>query len=97
MLPFCLLEEPLQVVGLEELCDRRALDQDGEGDDGERHVDDQGLVDSGTGLPSGSGDVPHEETLQSTAKTLGVALGVRRTRLDEAITVGQVIEIALAE
>ena len=29
----CLLEEPLQVRGLEELCDGRALDQDGEGDD----------------------------------------------------------------
>ena len=54
-------------------------------------------IDSGTGLPSGSGDVPHEETFQSMAKTLGVALGVRRTRLDEAITGDQVIEMALAE
>jgi hypothetical protein len=53
-------------------------------------------IDSGTGLASASGDIPHEETFESMAKTLGVALGVPRTRLDEAITGGQVIESALA-
>ena len=53
-------------------------------------------IDSGTGRASASGDIPHEETFQSMAKTLGVALGVPRTRLDEAISGGQVIESALA-
>ena len=53
-------------------------------------------IDSGTGRASASGDLPHEETFQSMAKTLGAALGVSRTRLDEAITGGRVIESALA-
>ena len=53
-------------------------------------------IDSATGRASASGNVPHEETFQSMAKTLGVALGVSRTRLDEAITGGQVIDTALA-
>lgn len=53
-------------------------------------------IDSGTGRASASGDIPHEETFQSMAKTLGVALGVPRTRLDETITGGKVIESALA-
>jgi uncharacterized protein (DUF1501 family) len=52
-------------------------------------------IDSGTGRASASGDIAHEETFQSMAKTLGVALGVPRTRLDEAITGGKVIETAL--
>ena len=53
-------------------------------------------IDSATGRASASGDIPHEETFQSMAKTLGVALGVPRTRLDEAISGGKVIETALA-
>ncbi len=53
-------------------------------------------IDSGTGMGSDSGDIPHEETFQSMAKTLGVALGVSRTRLEEAIAGGTVIESALA-
>ncbi len=52
-------------------------------------------IDSATGRASASGNIPHEETFQSMAKTLGVALGVPRTRLDEAITGGQVIDSAL--
>ncbi len=53
-------------------------------------------IDSATGRASASGNIPHEETFQSMAKTLGVALGVPRTRLDEAITGGQAIDSALA-
>ena len=53
-------------------------------------------IESATGRASASGDVPHEETFQSMARTLGVALGVSRTRLDEAITGGKVIESALS-
>jgi uncharacterized protein (DUF1501 family) len=52
-------------------------------------------IDSSTGRNSPDGDIPHEETFQSMAKTLGVALGVPRTRLDEAINGGRVIETAL--
>ncbi len=53
-------------------------------------------IESATGRASASGDIPHEETFQSMAKTLGVVLGVPRARLDEAITGGKVIEPALA-
>lgn len=53
-------------------------------------------IDSGSGNASASGDIPHEETFQSMAKTLGAALGVSRTQLDETITGGKVIENALA-
>ncbi len=53
-------------------------------------------IDSSTGRASPSGDIPHEETFQTMAKTLGVALGVDRARLDEAIEGGQVLEPALA-
>ena len=53
-------------------------------------------IDSGTGRASATGDIPHEATFESMAKTLGVALGVPRTRLDEAISGGTVIETALA-
>lgn len=53
-------------------------------------------IDSSSGNASASGDIPHEETFQSMAKTLGAALGVSRTQLDETITGGQVIENALA-
>ncbi|MGB5696904.1 MAG: hypothetical protein WBM46_14690 [Polyangiales bacterium] len=53
-------------------------------------------IDSATGRASASGNIPHEETFQSMAKTLGVALGVPRARLEEAITGGTVIETALA-
>jgi len=53
-------------------------------------------IDSASGQASPSGDVPHEETFQSMAKTLGVALGVPRIRLDEAISGGRVIESALS-
>ena len=52
-------------------------------------------IESATGRASASGDIPHEETFQSMAKTLGVALGVPRARLDEAIEGGKVIEPAL--
>jgi len=52
-------------------------------------------IDSSTGAASPSGDIPHEETFQTMAKTLGVALGVDRGRLDEAIEGGQVLEPAL--
>lgn len=53
-------------------------------------------IDSSTGRASASGDIPHEETFQSMAKTLGVALGVPRPRLDEAIIGGKVIDSALS-
>ncbi|MEM9727433.1 MAG: DUF1501 domain-containing protein [Myxococcota bacterium] len=53
-------------------------------------------IDSNSGNASASGDIPHEETFQSMAKTLGAALGVSRTQLDETITGGKVIENALA-
>ena len=53
-------------------------------------------IDSATGRASESGDIPHEETFQSMAKTLGVGLGVSRERLDEAIEGGRVLEPALA-
>ena len=53
-------------------------------------------IDPSTGRGSASASIPHEETFQSMAKTLGVALGVPRTRLDEAITGGRVVEAALA-
>ncbi|MEM7435144.1 MAG: DUF1501 domain-containing protein [Myxococcota bacterium] len=52
-------------------------------------------IDSSSGNAAPSGDIPHEETFQSMAKTLGVALGVTRERLDEAITGGKVIESAV--
>jgi uncharacterized protein (DUF1501 family) len=52
-------------------------------------------IESSTGRNSASGDIPHEETFQSMAKTLGVALGVPRARLDEAVEGGKVIEPAL--
>lgn len=53
-------------------------------------------IDSASGRASASGDIAHEETFESMAKTLGVALGVPRTRLDEAISGGRVVEPALA-
>ena len=53
-------------------------------------------IDSSSGNASPSGDIPHEETFQSMAKTLGVALGVSPARLDEVITGGKVIDSALA-
>lgn len=53
-------------------------------------------IDSSSGNASASGDVPHEETFQSMAKTLGVVLGVSPTRLDEVITGGKVINSALS-
>ncbi len=52
-------------------------------------------IESSSGRASASGDIPHEQTFQSMAKTLGVALGVPRSRLDEAIDGGKVIETAL--
>jgi hypothetical protein len=52
-------------------------------------------TDSATGRASASGNISHEETFQSMGKTLGVAPGVPRTRLEEVITGGQVIETAL--
>jgi len=37
-----LFQQSLQVLGLEELCDRRTLNQDREGHDGEGHFGDHG-------------------------------------------------------
>jgi hypothetical protein len=52
-------------------------------------------IDSTTGA-GGAGDIPYEETLGAAGKTLGVALGVSRERMDEILPVGKVVESALA-
>ncbi len=50
---------------------------------------------TGAGVPEDGGDIPFDETFQSMAKTLGVALGVEQGYLDENITGGRVIAPAL--
>lgn len=54
---------------------------------------------TGAGVPlemTGPDVIPFEQSLESTAKTLGVALGIPRDYLDTEITTGQVIEAALS-
>ena len=51
-------------------------------------------IDSVTGAPGG--DIPFEETLGSMGKTLGVALGIPRDRMDAAVKLGRPVEAALA-
>ena len=52
-------------------------------------------IDSATGVGAEAGDIKHEETLASFGKTLGAALGVPRDVIDEAVTVGKVVDAAL--
>jgi hypothetical protein len=53
-------------------------------------------IDSATGRPmDGGGDVPYEETLGAVGKTIGAAVGVSASKLDEAITSGKTIPAAL--
>ncbi len=51
-------------------------------------------INSTTG--SAGGDIPFEETLGSMAKTLGLALGISRERMDAAVKLGRPVEAALA-
>jgi hypothetical protein len=56
----------------------------------------QGL-DSTTGAPTDSGDVPFDDTLAAAGKTLGAALGVDPAVLDDQITQGKIVTAALAK
>ncbi|MEP7126864.1 MAG: hypothetical protein ABJE95_38390 [Byssovorax sp.] len=53
-------------------------------------------IDSSTGLAADKGDVTTTETLESTGKTLGAALGVEVATLEARITGGKIIKAALA-
>ena len=52
-------------------------------------------IDSNTGLPATSGDVPPETSLESAGKTLGAALGFSRELLDRRIISGKIVKAAL--
>ncbi|MEM6559690.1 MAG: hypothetical protein AAF605_07885 [Myxococcota bacterium] len=52
-------------------------------------------IDSSTGVASQSGDVPFAETYQAAAKTLGAAIGVGETQLDDMIDGGRIVRAAL--
>jgi uncharacterized protein (DUF1501 family) len=54
-----------------------------------------GAFDSNTGRLSDAGDVPAGESLGAVSKTMGAALGVPRSVLDQKIKVGKVIPAAL--
>jgi len=43
----------------------------------------------------GDGDIPFEETLGAMGKTVGAIMGIERTRLDEMLTTGKVVESAI--
>ena len=51
-------------------------------------------IDSATGA-GGDGDIPFEETLGAMGKTLGALAGIDRTRLDEMVTSGKVVDAAI--
>ena len=54
-------------------------------------------IDSATGNSvAGGGDIPYEQTLGAVGKTLGRAVGVEQTVLDDQITRGKVVTAALA-
>jgi hypothetical protein len=52
-------------------------------------------IDSATGEGDERGDVSYEDTFASVAKTVGAALGVPQAVLDEDITQGRVLDVAL--
>lgn len=52
-------------------------------------------IDSGTGLAGPSGDIPAGESLASVAKTLGRALGISASSVDDQITSGKIVKAAL--
>ncbi len=51
---------------------------------------------SNTGASTNSGDVPYNQTFEAVAKTIGAAMGVGETELDEDINGGRIIRAALA-
>jgi hypothetical protein len=51
--------------------------------------------DSQTGAISVGGDVPVADSLASVAKTLGKALGLSQTSIDDQITAGKIVPAAL--
>jgi hypothetical protein len=53
-------------------------------------------IDSVSGLPTASGDIPYEITLSSVAKTICAAVGLSRATANEQITTGKFVEAALA-
>jgi hypothetical protein len=53
-------------------------------------------IDSGSGLPAASGDIPYEHTLASVAKTICAAVGLGRATADDQITKGRYVAAALA-
>jgi hypothetical protein len=52
-------------------------------------------MDSATGQGRASGDIPYDETFGTVAKTMGKALGIDETALDEMIVNGRVLDAAL--
>ncbi len=52
-------------------------------------------IDATTGASDPAGDVPADETFQSMAKTLGVALGVAESTLDQNIRGGRIVRSAI--
>ena len=53
-------------------------------------------IDSATGRPmNGGGDIPYEETLGAVGKTIGAAVGLSSSKVDQAITAGKPIAAAL--
>ncbi|MEO5725997.1 MAG: DUF1501 domain-containing protein, partial [Byssovorax sp.] len=52
-------------------------------------------IDSKTGLAGPAGDIPSAESLASVAKTLGRALGISATSIDDQITAGKIVQAAL--
>ncbi|MEM1025970.1 MAG: DUF1501 domain-containing protein [Myxococcota bacterium] len=53
-------------------------------------------IESGTGVGTDQGDIPYEQTLESTGKTLGRLLGLPEEALNEDVDGGKVISAALA-
>jgi hypothetical protein len=53
-------------------------------------------IDSTTGAASPGGDIAYEDTLASMGKTLGAALGVPPSVLDDAVASGKIVQGALA-
>lgn len=53
-------------------------------------------IDSISGVGSDNADIPANETLESTAKTLGCALGISAERINTRISGGKIIEAALS-
>lgn len=53
-------------------------------------------IDSATGAPTASGDIPYDETLGAFGKTLAAACGVSSDFSDAKISTGKVVQAALA-